>query len=108
MGKGKEGSKRYALPALTMKDQVVETAKAAVLGGVMGFIMSWLVASFLMAFPADASANAMNNAMSGLMSGVYGGLWGMVMFFVTMHLRQKKLSREAAAGAAQAEVPEAV
>ena len=90
--KGKQ-PKVYQMPALTMKEQVVETAKAAILGAVMGFVMSWLVATYIMAFPESAAENAMNNGMSGVMSGLYGGLWGMVMFFVTMHLRMKKLAK---------------
>lgn len=89
----KKAPKIYQMPALTMKEQVVETAKAAILGAAMGFVMSWLVATYIMAFPETAAENAMNNGMSGVMSGLYGGLWGMVMFFIAMHLRMRKLAK---------------
>lgn len=96
--KEKKKPKVYQMPALTMKEQVVETAKAAILGAAMGFVMSWLVATYIMAFPESAAENAMNNGMSGVMSGLYGGLWGMVMLFITMHLRVRRLAKAQDAG----------
>lgn len=91
--KEKKQPKIYQMPALTTKEQVVETAKAAILGAVMGFVMSWLVSTYVVPFPESAAENAMNNGMSGVMSGLYGGLCGMAMFFITMRLRVRKLAK---------------
>lgn len=73
-----------------MKMMVVETAKAAIMGGVMGFVLSYCMSYFLIGMPADELANAFNNGFSGAYSGLYGGLLGMIVYFWGTSRKEKK------------------
>lgn len=84
-----------------MKMMVVETAKAAIMGGIMGFVMSYCMSYFLVGMPADEMANAFNNGFSGAYSGLYGGLLGMIVYFWGTSRKEKKAAARKEAQGAQ-------